>query len=96
MKNENKFDRLFPTRHLTVSRKPGSNDTTSLTLAGKWLEEAGFAMGTIVRLEVWEDKIIIHKTDKEWVEEERIITKRMMVNKNAQKNNFPNFPKPRA
>ncbi|WP_298709387.1 SymE family type I addiction module toxin [Chitinophaga sp.] len=93
MKSESKHDRLFPTRHLTVSRKPGSNDTTSLMLAGKWLKDAGFTMGAIVRLEVWEDKIIIHKTDKVWVEEERIITKRMMVNKNTQKNNFP---KPRA
>ncbi|WP_423735214.1 SymE family type I addiction module toxin [Chitinophaga caseinilytica] len=96
MKNEKSYGKVFPTRHLTVSRKPGSRDITSLMLAGNWLEDAGFEMGSIVRLEVWEDKIIIHKTDKEWVEEERIVTKRMMVNKNAQKNNFPNFPKPRA
>lgn len=93
MKNEKNFGRLFPTRHLTVSRKPGSRDTTSLTLAGNWLEDAGFEMGSIVRLEVWEDKIIINKTDKVWVEEERVITKRMMVNKNTQKNTAP---KPRA
>lgn len=83
MKNEKNYGKLFPTRHLTVSRKPGTNDITSLTLAGRWLEDAGFAMGSIVRLEVWEDKIIINKTDKIWVEEERIVTKRMMVNPNS-------------
>lgn len=93
MENKNKYDKLFPTRHLTVSRKPGSNDTASLMLAGRWLEEAGFTMGAIVRLEVWEDKIVINKTDKVWVEEERIVTKRIMVNKNASKTNSP---KPRA
>lgn len=83
MKNEKNYGKLFPTRHLTVSRKPGTNDITSLTLAGRWLEDAGFAMGSIVRLEVWEDKIIINKTDKIWVEEERVVTKRMMVNPNS-------------
>ncbi len=81
MKNEKTIAKLYPTRHLTVSRKPGSIDTTSLMLAGRWLEEAGFEMGAIVRLEVWKDRIVICKTDQVWVEEERVITRRKRVHK---------------
>lgn len=79
MKKEKTIGKLYPTRHLTVSRKPGSTDTSSLMLAGRWLEEAGFEMGAIVRLEVWKDKIVICKTDQVWVEEESIVKKRRMA-----------------
>lgn len=70
----------YPSRHLTVSRKPGSSKVASLMLAGQWLEDAGFQIGNIVHLEVTDNQIIIRKTNNRWLEEEKVIRTRMMVN----------------
>lgn len=83
--NNKKATVFFPSRHLTVSRKPGATQTASLMLAGQWLEDAGFQIGNIVHLDVRENEIIIRKTNNRWVEEERVISTRMMVNEYGTK-----------
>lgn len=63
-------------RYFTVTgrAKAGSNGHTmrvpGIHIAGRWLEKAGFSIGTIVEMEVNHQCLTIRKSSKQWLLED--------------------------
>lgn len=51
-------------RHLTCSSSPAGK--SQLRITGKWLEQAGFPIGSIVSVEVKRNCLIINKLPLKW------------------------------
>lgn len=81
------------TRNIKVCRQPGYNrkPTPEITLSGKWLREAGFDIGSLVKVQCEEGKLVIllDKAREEEVEAERAFmeaeTKKLKMRFEAEK-----------
>lgn len=81
------------TRNIKVCRQPGYNrkPTPEITLSGKWLKEAGFEIGALVKVQCEDGKLVIllDKAREEELEAERAFmeaeTKKLKLRFEAEK-----------